>query len=641
MNQLIYRTLLFLFFVSYNLLVQAQNVFAPEVNQLVLSKEKDILKLNKVLYKYKNDSVKILEFAQYSKKSNYPIGEIFAYNTLGKIYRIKTNFPKAIYYHEKAYDRAVEVGNLYFQIYSLNMLGVVYRRMDAVKSALEYHNKALEIARNVKIKDRHIIENIAISHNSIGNIYLLLQKDDLALIHFNKALKIEKRFDNKLGLAINNQNIGFIHEREGELDKALIYYHNSLDYNSQIHSKVGEIICNISIGNIYLKKNNPKKALEIVQPNIKLAEDLGDNYYIVDVYTSLAEIYIKLRQYHKAESFLHKSLELAVDKNMPSEAAKGYKLLSELYEKKGNFRASLVYHKKYTTEENKVLNEKNRQLVSDLIIKQLKHENSKKLKALDDENLMVKQKLRFTKRYSYFVLALLFLLSILVFILYKQYKLNNQRKLMDMEQNLLRAQMNPHFIFNTLNSIKLFIIKNRQKDAVTYLSKFAKLVRAILQSTTDKETTLAEEIAILKLYVSIENVRFLNEIDFDIEVDPKLDTGSIQIPSLFTQPYIENAIWHGLSPKEGIKKLSIDIYEKDATHFVIEIIDNGIGRERAMKIKQSRSFMRTSIGLELSKERLKYFSRIYKNDYNIQFVDLKDKQDKPIGTKVIITVPYK
>ncbi len=621
-------------------MMQAQDRFAPEINQLIISKEKDISKLNRALYKFKNDSVKLLAFAAYCKKSNYPNGELYAYNALGKFYRIKTNFPKAIYYHEKAYERAVAVDNLYFQAYSLNMLGVVYRRMDAVKSALEYHNKALEIARKAKKPDRQLIENIAISHNSIGNIYLLLQRDDLALIHFNKALEIEKKFYNKLGLAINNQNIGSIYERMGAIDKALDYYHKSLDYNNQIHSKVGKIICNISISNIYLEKNNPQKALEIAKPNIKLAEKLGDNYYIADVYISLAEIYLKLHQYRQAESFLQKGLALAVDNKIPSEAAKGYKLLSDLYEQKGDYKASLSYHKKYTTEENKVLNEKNRQLVSDVIIKQLKHENSKKLKALDDENVKVKQKLRFTKRYSYFFLALLVLLSILTFVFYKQYKLNNQRKMMDMEQNLLRAQMNPHFIFNTLNSIKLFIIKNRQKDAVTYLSKFAKLVRAILQSTTDKETTLAEEITILKLYVAIENVRFLNEIEFDIEVDEKLDTENIQIPSLFTQPYIENAIWHGLSPKEGLKKLSIKIYEKDASHFVIEITDNGIGRERAMKIKQSRRFMRTSIGLKLSRERLQYFSKIYKNDYDIQFVDLKDAQGNASGTKVIITVPY-
>ena len=211
---------------------------------------------------------------------------------------------------------------------------------------------------------------------------------------------------------------------------------------------------------------------------------------------------------------------------------------------------------------------------------------------------------------------------------------------MNMEQNLMRAQMNPHFIFNSLNAIKLFIIQNRQKDAVAYLSKFSKLIRAILNSTTQKEMTLEEEIDTLNLYVTIENSRFLDQIDFSLNVDNNLDLQQIKIPSLMTQPFIENAIWHGLSPKEGKKELTINVFQKDASHFTIEIIDNGIGRERAMEIRKSRTFKRTSIGIKLSKERLKLFSKKFKNTYDLHFVDLYDVQNNPSGTKVIINIPY-
>ncbi len=618
----------------------AQQDINQQIQQLISQKETDFHKIDKVLYWAKYDSVKMKKMAELSQKNNYPEGEIYAYNMLGKIYRISTNYPKAIFYHQKAYNKAKEIDNLYYKIYSLNMMGVVYRRMDAVKSALEYHNKALELAKNAPRKNKEIVENIAISHNSIGNIYLLLQRDDMAYLHFSKALEIEKKFNNKLGLAINYQNIGSILERKGDLEEALNYYRKSLWYNQQIDSKVGKIICNTSIGSIYLKKHQPGKALEIVEPSLQLAKELGDDYYLSDVYLNLAKIYIQKKRYPKAENYLQKGLEIAVANKIPSEASEAYNQFSILKELQGDYKAALQYHKNYTQEQNKILNEKNRQLVADVIIKQIKLENRERLAELGEENLIFKEKLVRTKKSFYFSLLFSLLIIILGFIFYKQYQLNNQRKLVNLEQNLLRARMNPHFIFNSLNSIKMFIIQNRPKDAVIYLSTFAKLVRTILQSTIDKEISLEEEINTLKMYVSIENTRFSNQIQFNISVDESLDLKKIKIPPLLTQPFIENALWHGLSPKEGEKKLSIKIYPKDKKHFIIEIVDNGIGRKKAMQIRKNRTFKRASVGIDLSKQRLEHFSRNFSNRYSIRFEDLYDKDGNPSGTKVLIEIPY-
>jgi tetratricopeptide (TPR) repeat protein/two-component sensor histidine kinase len=525
------------------------------------------------------------------------------------------------------------------QVYSLNMIGVVYRRMDAVKSALEYHNKALQLAKNTPIKTREIIDNIAISHNSIGNIYLLLERDDLAFNHFEKALKIEKNNNNKLGVAINHQNIGAIYEREGKLEKALEFYRKSLDYNKQINSKLGKIICNNSIANVYLKQNKVSDALKIVSPNLQLAKELGDNYYLADVYVTLGKIYLEKGDYRKAQNNLDLALDITLNKKIPSLSAEAYKAYSKMKEKTGDYKAALKYQKKYTEETEKVMNEKNRQLVTDVVIEQLKLESKERMAELGVEKQKVEQKLSRTTKSFYFTILTSFLLLILGFIYYKQYQLNNQRKLINLEQNLLRAQMNPHFIFNSLNSLKMFIIQNRPKDAVGYLGTFSKLVRTILQSTVDKEMTLEEEINTIKMYVSIENTRFSNQIQFKINVDDNLDIENIKIPPLFTQPYIENSLWHGLSPKDGEKKLEINIYPKNDTHFVIEIIDNGIGRDRASKIKEAKMFKKASIGLKLSEQRLMHFTRNYKNKAKITFIDLKNEKGKPEGTKVIIEIP--
>ncbi len=622
-------------------IMPAQTKKTDSLFRIALSNKYPSFDLGKLLSDIAYDSIQLKHLSILSHDNNYPQGEIFAYNNLGKIYRIKADYPKAIYYHQKAYNLAKETGDLPAQIYSLNMLGVIYRRMDAVKSALEYHNKALDLARSAPVKTKTIIENIAISHNSIGNIYLLLQRDDMALKHFLKALEIEKKFQNRLGLAINYQNIGSIYERQGDYDKALEYYQKSLEYNHQINSKLGKIICNTSIGNVYLNQGKVDLALKKMIPNITLAHELGDAYYMADIYVNLGKAYLHAKQYRKAEDFLVKGLAIALDKNLPSVAQEAYKNYSILKERQGDYKEALFLHKKYNEKQNEILNEKNRQLVADIIIKQIKLENKEKIEALGEENLMVKQKLNRTKKSFYYSLFLTLLVLILGFIFYKQYQLNNERKLMNLEQNLLRARMNPHFIFNALNSLKMFIIQQRPKEAVAYLSTFSKLVRTILQSTIDKETSLKEEIDTIKKYVSIENTRFSDKVDFSIEVSGDLDLEAISIPPLLIQPFIENALWHGLSPKQGHKELKLKIYPKNERYFIIEIIDNGIGRQRAAEIKQARTFKRESVGIKLSEERLRHFTKNFSGDYRIVFKDLFDSQGQPAGTKVIIEIPYK
>ncbi len=633
-------SILFLVFMTLNLL-NAQDNFS-QIDTILKHQYKSFDKLNLLMRNSNRDSMAMKQLLIKSRAIKYKEGEIYALNMLGKMARIKTDFAKAIKLHQQALNIAKQINHIPFEIYSLNMLGVVYRRMDAVKSALEYHYKALQIASSTKQKSREIDENIAISNNSIGNIYLLLEKPKLAKKHFAKSLQIEKKYNNKLGLAINYQNIGGIFEEQGNYEKALEYYTKSLAYNDSIKSTVGKIICQTSIGNVYLKQGKYQSALEKIKPNIKLAEKLGDKYYTADVYLNYAQVLIKLKKYKDAKLFLDKALSVAKNKKIPSLSSEIYKSLSEIAQQNKDYKQALSYYKQYNQEQKKVYNKKNRQLVSDLVLDQIKKENETVINDLGKKNKEVSKRLNRSRKSLYFTLSLLFLLVVLGFILYQQYKLNNRRKVMNLEQSLLRAQMNPHFIFNSLNSIKLFIIHNRSKDAISFLSKFAKLIRAILNSTKEKEMSLREELEMIKLYVSIENTRLSDSINFELKVDENIDLDKVKIPSFLTQPFIENALWHGLSQKkEYERKLSISIKKQDNKTILIEIEDNGIGRKRAMEIKKSKIFNKKSIGIDLSSQRLKFFTKSMSKDYTIRFKDLFDKNKQPAGTKVIIEIPNK
>ena len=219
-------------------------------------------------------------------------------------------------------------------------------------------------------------------------------------------------------------------------------------------------------------------------------------------------------------------------------------------------------------------------------------------------------------------------------------KLNEKynKEIAELKVSSLRSQMNPHFIFNSLNAIKLYIINNEKENAVYYLNKFSKLIRKILASTREKEISLAEEIETMELYVNIENIRFGNEIDFSITTDSNLNLDTIKIPSLILQPFIENAIWHGLSSKKGNKKLSLIIEKKKRTHIEMTITDNGVGREKSAIINAKKMREKESVGIQLTEERLTNFAKDYQNKYSIKFNDLYN-ENEPCGTSVTLKIP--
>ena len=198
----------------------------------------------------------------------------------------------------------------------------------------------------------------------------------------------------------------------------------------------------------------------------------------------------------------------------------------------------------------------------------------------------------------------------------------------------LRSVMSPHFIFNVLNSIQYFIAKNDRLNAINYLSTFSKLVRSVLTHSVNNKIKLSDEVEILKNYIELELTRFENKFDYTITIDPDIDPDSIEIPSLLIQPYVENAILHGLYNKQNRGKLDIQVYEEnDIVYF--EIKDNGIGRKAAQELKTINFPMHKSMGIKLTEERLRLINEGRKVSFEIK--DLTDG-DEPSGTQVTIGV---
>ena len=201
--------------------------------------------------------------------------------------------------------------------------------------------------------------------------------------------------------------------------------------------------------------------------------------------------------------------------------------------------------------------------------------------------------------------------------IHRNKQLKHEKQILTLEQDMLRSQMNPHFIFNSLNSIKLYIINNEKENAVYYLNKFSKFIRKILIASTEKEISLEDELDTMQLYMNIENIRFSNEIDFQVHVDKGINTASIKVPSLILQPFLENSLWHGLSSKKEDKKIALNVSKTSDEFVTISIIDNGIGRKASEKINDNKLLKRKSVGLAITKARLANFSKGFTNSYKI------------------------
>jgi len=221
----------------------------------------------------------------------------------------------------------------------------------------------------------------------------------------------------------------------------------------------------------------------------------------------------------------------------------------------------------------------------------------------------------------------------------KQVETLFEKKIAETEMTALRAQMNPHFIFNCLNSIKLYTLENDSQTASEYLTKFSQLIRLVLENSRSEKVTLQKELETLKLYIELEAMRFKNKVKYQINVVPHIDQQYIELPPLLLQPYVENAIWHGLMHKPDGGNIIIAIAQPSEYLLHIEITDDGIGREMAREHKSKSATRQKSFGLKMTSERLDAINHIYQTNTEVKIVDLKDAEGKGTGTKVIIEIP--
>ncbi|MFK8054517.1 MAG: tetratricopeptide repeat protein [Saprospiraceae bacterium] len=591
-----------------------------------------------VLYEIRYDSTLMTYLLGEAQVLNKKVAQSFAKNLLGTMHRRRYRYDFALRAHEEAHILAIKAKDTLGEIISLNSRGIVFRYTDRVTDALDAHQAAIELAKASKTDNSEYLRALAIAYDGKGRIHLKIEQFDQAEKAFYNSMEFERKIGSTLGLAINHFNLGTALELRGRLDSALIMYRKALVYNAEIDSEIGFSINTIGIARVLTRQGSYYKALKLIREALPIVEKRKHNFYMTTAELAYGDILIETNNFPVAKTHLLRAQALSIEHNLIDEEAKALRLLSKLEERQDHIEEAFAYFKRANELEKRVLNEKNQRYVSALSAQYDDELKDLEIKRLAQENELVRERSRRTRRnFTGFVILLLFL-GVILGVLYRQRKLVLQRDLVKLEQQRLAAQMNPHFLFNALNSVKSYLISNQGDAAINYLSKFAKLMRRILSSTNNEQVPLAEEIENSKLYVSIENARFNELIDFRVNVAPNVDGDFLTIPPMVLQPFLENALWHGLRQKEGEKilELEVTVNENEALQLIVR--DNGIGRAATQLEKQHNPTKQKSFGLDITRKRLQHFAKKQGRAADFEVKDLTLADGSAGGTEVIIWV---
>jgi len=553
------------------------------------------------------------------------------YSVLGRRYRNKSYYRDAIEYFKKAIDIAVQFDRKDLLAGYYNQLAVVYRRMDQNPVSLDYHFEALKLAE--ALRDSFNLESAL---NGIGNINLSLKRYRAAIEYFKRSLSISVNEKNLLGQAINYNNIGEAFLGMNMPDSALHYFFISLDKNRAMQgSHFGESICYNSIGNAYIVKGHIDMALDYLKKALVINENEGDRLHLTVSLVTLGETYMKAGDYTNAEHYLQRGLEMAKEISSVYQMQEGYRLLSELYELKKDYRKALSLKKLSDIYKDSLINEKTIHYISTLETILESEKQNKKIVILSQEKENQNVKIRQQRTMIITAILLTLILAFTIVLIIFQNKLRIRYKTLKYQQQLLRTQMNPHFIFNALSAIQVFIIENDKEKAARFLSDFAKLMRQVLRSSNFDYITLREEIDVVGYYLKLQQLRFNNPFMFNIDIDEQLDLDEVMVLPMLTQPFLENAIEHGFKHKQEECVLNVRFYRSNDS-LVIEVDDNGQGIDRMMEFKNRKH---KSMAINITRERLEILEKDAKKRTEFKIVDKKRISPFDRGTLVRFVLP--
>ncbi|WBL44217.1 tetratricopeptide repeat protein [Algoriphagus halophytocola] len=526
---------------------------------------------------------------------------------------------------EQAYEISEEIAYQKGKAFSLRQIGVSYYIGSDFLRAMEYTQLAL--------KESTTLDDIGFQsslHNNLGNIYTDLKRYDEALAAYNDYIENSRKSANENGIVVGLVNRALIYSETEQLDAAIKDFEQALELSeSNDFTYFTAVILN-NIGQTYKSFGQYEKAEPYLKKAISKAQE--DNQLTKSsALGNLAIVYHSRGKYDSALVLAEHSLELAKENGSLERQKEAWNVLNLVYDSLNNSEESLKAYRAYISLRDSILGEENK---SELTRKELEYKMELK-DALSQEEIKRQTLIRNISIIG--SIGVILIMGIL-FTLNKKKRdaLESKReadfklKTAENELRLLRAQLNPHFIFNSINSVTDYILKNDTDDAVVFLTSFSQLMRLTLEYSVKENIYLEDDLKWISLYLDVESNRLRNKLTYSIEVDPSIDSSAILVPPMMLQPFVENSIWHGIAPKDGSGTILIKVFpEKDL--LVFQLDDDGVGLKE--NTKKSLKKEHKSYGIELITSRIEVMNSLSEKKAQISITDKKE------GVRVTIKLP--
>ncbi|MCU4164402.1 tetratricopeptide repeat-containing sensor histidine kinase [Carboxylicivirga caseinilyticus] len=571
------------------------------------------------------DSCKELAYDLLNNPSSKKLkANAYSNEALAEAYFYLQEFDSAKVYYQRALSSYQGIGDKEQQATSYNNIGLVFYYLGQYAVALENFNSALEIQ---KVLGDEL--GIARAHHNIGMVYGKWERYDQQFEHYNIALKLYEKNKDQESIAGLTNNMGITYAMLHHYDKALESYRKAYFAYNELGNKDRMAAISTNLGCLFVYKGESQRALDYFNEAINHFRETNNYMLLISTYSSTGDAYKEVDNYKKALEYYMLAEEVNEKLDLLTLKKDNYYSLYLVYKEMEDYQKALDTYERYNSIADSIFTaEKYERLIE--LEKKYHSEKSEKelleLKAKDHQHELLLWGL------SIFFMFSAVLVLIGVYIL----KIKEKQRRQIMEHKVLRTQMNPHFIFNSLSALQCFIIEGNQDEAIDFVADFSSLMRLVLQYAKEENITLKKEKEILEKYMSLQNRRFENKINFSLQIDEQLQIEKVMVPPMLSQPFVENAIEHaGLSMKEdGFIKVT---FSKDKNKLAISIEDNGIGIKMAQQKK--KLITHKSVAMQLTKDRI---SLLYEHQgKKAEALEIEDLSDYDLcGTRITFRIPY-
>jgi len=577
----------------------------------------------------------IKKLMDYCHEQKLSVGVITCTNCFGIMYRQIGKPFDAERLHRAALELAKSSRDTMSMAICLNNLGVNSRRIDDLKKATDFHMEVLTLAEKSKDQSGSLRKSKCIALNSLGNINISLKQYSKAIDIFKQSNGIEKILNSAIGQAVNLANIGEAFELSGQIDSARHYYEQSLSFNEKAKSVLGIGLCKNNLGKICLKKQQNDQALSYFEQSIQLIRPTGDKYHLIISMENAALVWIEKQNYQKASALLDEALRLAKEINAKVLLKDGYQMMSRIRQHEGNFQEALRYQTISHQYSDSIFNDENQRHLNDIQTKYETVQKEQQIILLNKEHQLNIQSMRLQRILLWGLSFLSLLILAVIVLLNTQKKIQSKTREIELNQKLLRSQMNPHFIFNSLGAIQNFMIKNDGRKAAFYLSSFSSLMRSMLKNSREEIITLQEEKETIENFLNLHQLRLGDRLSFKVTVSDELDEESTLLPPMLVQPFVENAILHGIEKKEENGRIEI-AFSKESDQLKITVDDDGPGFGSG-----DQNGTHVSYALQIFKERVTNLKKTSGAEIYYHVGPRKQSSELNPGTLVTVMLPLK